>query len=84
LIQLGERDQALEWAQRAYAIDSSDPSVLYNIACIYALGGMTNQAIDHLDQAVRNGFGHREWIDNDTDLDSLREDPRFQALRQKM
>lgn len=84
LIQLGERDQALERAKKAYAIDSSDPSVLYNIACIYSLGGMIDQALDYLDQAIQNGFGHREWIDNDTDLDSLREDPRFQALRQKM
>ena len=84
LIQLGERDRALNWAQRAYAIDSADPAVLYNIACVYALGGMTEQAINYLDQAIQNGFGHREWFDNDNDLDSLREDPGFQALLLKI
>ena len=84
LLELGERDQALERVERAYAIDSSDPVVLYNITCIYALAGMTDQALDLLDEAIHNGYGHREWIDNDSDLDPIREDPRFQALRQKM
>ena len=25
-----------------------------------------------------------EWLENDTDLDSLRADPRFKALQQKL
>jgi TolB-like protein/Flp pilus assembly protein TadD len=84
LIQLEERDRALEWAQRAYAIDSTDSGVLYNVACVYALGGMTHEALDCLERAIENGFGHREWLDNDTDLNSIRSDPRFEALRQKI
>ena len=84
LIQLDQRDRALEWGQRAYAIDPSDSAVLYNVACLYALGGLTDEALDCLDRAVENGWGHREWIDNDTDLDSLRNHPRFKALRQKL
>ncbi|MEE8167076.1 MAG: tetratricopeptide repeat protein [Myxococcota bacterium] len=84
LMQLDQRDRALEWGQRAYAIDPSDSAVLYNLACLYALGGLTDEALDCLDRAVENGFGHREWIDNDTDLDSLRNHPRFKALRQKL
>ncbi len=84
LIQLDERQKALEWAERAYAIDSTDSGVLYNVACVYALGGMTDKALDCLDKAVENGFGHREWLEHDSDLDSLREHPRFEALRQKL
>ena len=84
LIQLDERQKALEWAERAYAIDSSDSGVLYNVACVYALGGMADKALDCLDKAVENGFGHREWLEHDSDLDSLREHPRFEALRQKL
>jgi serine/threonine protein kinase/tetratricopeptide (TPR) repeat protein len=84
LVQLGEQDRALELAQRAYVIDPNDSGVLYNVACVYALGGLTHQALDYLDQAIQNGFGHREWLDHDTDLDSLREDPRFEGLRQKL
>ncbi|MEE9246248.1 MAG: tetratricopeptide repeat protein, partial [Gemmatimonadota bacterium] len=84
LIQLDQREKALEWAKRAYAIDPSDPAVLYNVACVYAFGGLIDEALDCLDQAIENGFAHREWIDNDTDLDPLRSHQRFQALRQKL
>jgi adenylate cyclase len=84
LMRLGERDQALERAQRAYAIDPTDAGVLYNLACIYVLGGLFAEALDYLDQAIQNGFGQREWLENDSSLDSIRDDPRFQALLRKL
>jgi serine/threonine protein kinase/Flp pilus assembly protein TadD len=84
LIQLDERERALEWAGRARSANESDSLVLYNVACVYALGGMADEAIDCLEKAIQNGFGHREWIENDSDLNALREDPRFQALLKRM
>jgi TolB-like protein/Flp pilus assembly protein TadD/tRNA A-37 threonylcarbamoyl transferase component Bud32 len=84
LMQLGEREKALEWAARARASGETDSMVLYNVACVYGLGNMVDEAVDCLEKAIQNGFGHREWLDNDTDLDSLRGDPRYQALRQKL
>ncbi|HEV2084734.1 MAG TPA: protein kinase [Gemmatimonadales bacterium] len=83
-IQLGEREKALDWARRGLALDPEDPSVLYNVACVYALGGETEDALTCLDKAVRNGFGHREWLENDSDLDSLRAESRFEALLKKL
>jgi hypothetical protein len=41
-----------------------------------------DQTLDCLEKAIRNGFGHREWIENDPDLVSLRTLPRFSALLQ--
>jgi serine/threonine protein kinase/Flp pilus assembly protein TadD len=84
LIQVGQPAKALEWAERGIAVDPEDSSVLYNVACIYALGGKPQEALDCLDKAVRNGFGHREWLENDSDLDSLRQDPRFEALLKRL
>ena len=84
LVQLGERERGLEWTKRARAIDPEDPGVLYNVACSYAQLGQTDDAISCLEKAVQNGFGHREWLENDSDLDSLRNDPRFQALLKKL
>jgi adenylate cyclase len=84
LMRLGQRGQALERARRAYAIDPEDAGVLYNLACIYALGGSTAEALDHLDKAIQNGFGQREWLENDSALDSVRDDPRFEALLRKL
>ena len=84
LIQLGERERGLEWASRARSANQSDSLVLYNVACSYALGDLVDEAIECLDQAIQNGFGHREWIENDSDLNALRGDPRFQALIKRM
>jgi TolB-like protein/Flp pilus assembly protein TadD len=81
LMLLGERDKALEWARRAQAIDPSDSLALYNLMCVYALGGQTDDALDCLERAIQNGYGHRAWLDMDTDLDSIRDHPKFQSLR---
>ena len=83
-VAVGERDRGLEWARRAYAMDPEDPGILYNVACAYALLGRTDDAIVCLEKAVQNGFGHREWLVNDSDLDSVRGDSRFQALLSRM
>ncbi len=84
MVQLGNRERGLEWTRRAYAIDSEDSGVLYNVACSYANMGRTDDAMTCLEKAVQNGFGHREWFENDSDLDSLRGDPRFQALLKRL
>jgi TolB-like protein/Flp pilus assembly protein TadD len=81
---LGEVEKGLGWGDRALALDPEDAGVLYNVACLNAVGGRTEHALDQLEQAVENGFGHREWIENDPDLASLRALPRFQALLQRL
>jgi len=84
LVQLGDRPRGLEWARRSLSIDPEDSALLYNVACVYALVGQTDDAIGCLEKAIQNGFGHREWLENDTDLNVLRGDPRFEALRRKL
>jgi TolB-like protein/Flp pilus assembly protein TadD len=84
LVQIGERERGLEWARRAVAIDPEDPGVLYNVACVYAFLGQTDDALTLLEKSIRNGFGHREWLENDSDLDPLRGDSRFTTLLSKM
>jgi adenylate cyclase len=61
-------------------MDPDDPSVLYNIACAFAVEGQTAEAVDALERALENGFGHWSWIEHDADLDSLRDDPLFLEL----
>jgi serine/threonine protein kinase/Flp pilus assembly protein TadD len=78
---LGERDKALEWGEKALRLAPEDSGVRYNVACIFALEGEKDRAIECLQEAVRAGFAHRDWVENDPDLDSLRDDPRFKALK---
>jgi adenylate cyclase len=78
----GDRDHCLDWLARALAIDPEETTILYNAACTYSLLGETNLAVDLLEKAIRNGYGHKEWIEHDPDFVSLRGHPRFQALLQ--
>ncbi len=80
LVGLGKCEQGLEWANRALMIDPEEPMVLYNVACIQSLAGRTEEALDSLERAVRNGLTQRGWIEHDSNLDPLRAHPRFEAL----
>jgi adenylate cyclase len=77
---LGEREEAIRWAGKATVIDPDNPSIAYNVACVYARLGESERAMDSLEQAITSGWGQKEWIENDSDLDSLRDLPRFQQL----
>jgi adenylate cyclase len=81
LSQLGERkEQALEWAERALAMDPEEPQVLYNVACVYALQGLPEKAIDCLARTLPHGDLWRGWMANDPDLASLHDRADFQEL----
>jgi serine/threonine protein kinase/Tfp pilus assembly protein PilF len=77
---MGDMKKATEWLERALAVEPEDSAVLYNVGCVYALIGEQDKALDCLEKAVFHGYGHKEWIRFDSDLDSLRELPRFQKL----
>jgi len=53
---------------------------LYNLACVYALTGQKEAAISRLGESLALNDSLVEWSKEDTDLDSLREDPAFKAL----
>jgi adenylate cyclase len=80
LMTLGDRDKAREWAERALDADRGEPAVLYNVACTYSLMGDKDRALELLDQAVQQGFGYRAWLEKDSDLDPIRDDPRFDQV----
>jgi tetratricopeptide (TPR) repeat protein len=60
--------------------DRPEALVLFNVACMEARLGRADEAISHLEQAIEDDQRIKEHIRTDEDLDSLREDPRFQAL----
>jgi adenylate cyclase len=78
LLELGEKDRAKDWTRRAEAIEQEDPVTLYNIACVYSHLGECDAAFDLLERVIRNGRQFwRDWIENDSDLDGLRNHPRY-------
>ena len=80
LARMGHHDRSFDWASRALAIDSEETSILYNVACVYALLGRTEEALACLGKAMTHGTFFKNWAAKDSDLDSLRTDSRFQAL----
>jgi Flp pilus assembly protein TadD len=80
LCRTGRLEEGLEWGRRAMAMDPADGGVRYNVACLFALEGLREEALDCLEDALRAGFGNLDWIQNDPDLASLRDDPRYTAL----
>lgn len=84
LLQLGRKDKAKEWLQRALQLDPDDPVVLYNAACGYALMGDVERSIDYLEQALEHGTISLDWMRNDEDLANLRAHPRYVSLAKKL
>jgi serine/threonine protein kinase/Flp pilus assembly protein TadD len=76
--------RAEEFAARAMAVDPDDPMLLYNVACTYARLEKTDHALEALERAVEKGWGDKEWLEHDSDMDPLREIPRFKAITQAM
>ncbi len=77
---LDQREEATEWAERALAIDPDEPTVLYNIACLYSTMRRPDDAMDLLERAVLPGMANRSWVEHDSSLDPLRDQPRFKAF----
>ena len=84
LVESGDKKRAMEWAERSLAIDGDNPDTLYNLACSYALMGETDRALDCLERGNLRGVSIAQWAENDSDLVSLHDEPRFRVLMQSL
>ena len=80
----GEREEALKWINNALKLYPKDPGVLLNGVCLFAKDGNKVKALSLLEIFIEKGSGNKEWIENDPDYDSLRNEPRFKALIEKL
>jgi adenylate cyclase len=84
LYDAGEKEEAFEWMNKALELYPGEAGTLVNAACLFAKAGNKEKALDILELAVDKGFGKKDWIENDPDYDSLRQEPRFRALLGKL
>ena len=80
----GQVDRALEWAQKALELFPDDMGPLVNAACLHLKLNNKEEALSLLERVFTRGWGKREWIEKDHNYDILRDDPRFQALLEKL
>jgi adenylate cyclase len=81
---LGDFEGGRRNVEAALRLRPDDFGTLYNAACFYAQAGDPDHALDLLDRAVATGQGFRNWVEHDSDFDSVRDQPRFHAILGRM
>jgi hypothetical protein len=78
-----EYRRAAELLAIAGEVRPGSATQIYNLACLYALGGADREALQALTRAVDAGFRDVETMRTDSDLDRIRRRPEFAALLER-
>ncbi|NJL09205.1 MAG: tetratricopeptide repeat protein [Calothrix sp. SM1_7_51] len=74
-------DESINLCNKALDINPDYSRAWYSLACSYAMLKDTEKAIKYLGKAIQiNSLRYRETAKNDSDLDSIRQDERFQQF----
>ncbi|MFZ1991501.1 MAG: hypothetical protein WAW96_17230, partial [Alphaproteobacteria bacterium] len=79
---IGDASKCKEWAARTMLVDPDNANSRYNLACCLIKIGEIDAGLDHL-EAYFNTSRQPDmliWANEDSDLDSVREDPRYKKL----
>ena len=79
-MELGERNNAKVFMQRMIDENPDDKGVYYDAACLYSRMGEKEEAVDYLRLSFEKGFHDFVHIDNDDDMDAIRDMEEFKAL----
>lgn len=83
---LGEYKRTRDWAERASMIEPDDFYINYNVACALAILGAKEEALDRLERIMQppTPRSQHEHMVHDSDLDGLREHPRYLKLLKRL
>jgi tetratricopeptide (TPR) repeat protein len=73
----GRFDEARAVLREGLEAKPGSPALLYQSACVEALAGERDKALELLNEAVAGGERFREYAQTDGDFASIRDDPRF-------
>jgi len=80
---LYEAGRYAEAADQARSLLQAHPQyggVFYNVACCESLAGRTDDALEHLRRAIELSERFRVLAKDDSDFDSIRDEPAFEEL----
>ena len=81
LASLGEADRAKEWIERGTLVDPENTILHFNFVCALSRLREIDAALDLLSSVIdKASKGWLVWLDNDTDLDPLRDHARFKQI----
>ncbi len=75
----GDPERAAALFLRQYGLDST-ATALYNAACSFAVAGRKDRALIMLERSIRAGYGDPDKLESDSDLESIRDQSRFEEL----
>lgn len=76
LLMVSAYDEAIRFYTTQDGLDANRDA-LYNLACAYALKGNADKAFEQLTKAANAGYDDSEGLNEDSDLDVLKKDPRW-------
>ena len=74
-----DRKLANEYVRRGLGLAPNDPRMLYKRAVVHQLFGETGQALTTLQEARHAGYA-AQLVRDDPAFDSMKGDPRFEAI----
>lgn len=80
----GKPTEALPWMLKAVESEPGDPTLLYNLAGIYALLGRQEQTIETLNQAVDRGYENADKLEADPVFAAVRDLSGFRAVLRRI
>jgi predicted esterase len=80
----GDYDRAIEIGQKLAAMKSADHDLQYNMACLYALKGDKDTAIEWLQKSADNDFAKLDLVTSDADLTNIRNEPGYARAVEKI
>jgi serine/threonine-protein kinase len=81
----GQHEEArAQLTERVKQNAAVDPDIAYELASVYALEGMRDEAFQWLEKAIALGNENRVSFEHDPNMSSLHTEPRFRELMQKI
>jgi tetratricopeptide (TPR) repeat protein len=76
-LRAGRYDEARRLLREGLEAKPGSPAILYDLACVEALAGEADAALELLNEAIARNESFREYAQKDEDFASIRDDPRF-------
>jgi tetratricopeptide (TPR) repeat protein len=79
----GQYDSAKHFYYKAINIDANYSDAYYNLACLASLYKKIDEAIKNLELSFQRGYDNYEYLQQDTDLDNIRNTVEYKQLLKK-
>ena len=80
----GRISDGLKMDRKLVKLQPRNATAHYNLACSLALSKRRAAALNELRQAVELGYRDFDWMQQDPDLEALKNHPEFRALLQQL